>query len=130
MATNIHSTALQAMQSLIGVLVILSINAKLAALVLLGVGLRGLLAHWYAKVSRALSQAQQDALASSSGLSLSQCVLRCVCVCVCAHMCACVVRCVCVCVRVCVCACACACVRVRGKSTHWDDASRLRHNVD
>ena len=43
------------------------INAKLAMLVLLGVAIRGLLAHWYAKVSRALSQAQQDALASSSG---------------------------------------------------------------
>jgi len=42
-------------------------------LVLCGVALRALISHFYAKISRALAQAQQDALASSSGVA-EQCL--------------------------------------------------------
>jgi len=71
LSLNLNIVLRQALQSVIGVAIICRINMQLAALVLLGVAVRGLLSHFYAKASRALSQAQQDALAASSGVASS-----------------------------------------------------------
>jgi ABC-type multidrug transport system fused ATPase/permease subunit len=69
LSLNLNIVLRQALQSVIGVAFICHINVKLAALVLWGVAVRGILSHFYANASRALSLAQQDALAASSGVA-------------------------------------------------------------
>jgi ABC-type multidrug transport system fused ATPase/permease subunit len=69
LSLNINVILRQVWQSVLGVAIVAQMNLKLAALVLAGVAMRGVLSHFYAKASRALAQAQQDALAVSSALS-------------------------------------------------------------
>lgn len=73
LSLNINIVLRQIMQSVVGVSIVLRINQRLAALVLFGVALRALFSHYYAQASRAISKAQQDALASSSGVA-EQCL--------------------------------------------------------
>ena len=62
LSLNINIVLRQIMQSVVGVSIVLRINQKLAALVLLGVALRAVFSHYYAQFSRRISKAQQDAL--------------------------------------------------------------------
>jgi len=73
LSLNVNIVLRQIMQSLVGVSIVLRINRRLACLVLLGVALRAIFSHYYAQVSRIISKAQQDALASSSGVA-EQCL--------------------------------------------------------
>lgn len=60
---------LQVIQSIAGIAVVMKLNARLACLVLGGVAVRSIFAHYYSRFSRRISQAQQDALATSSGVA-------------------------------------------------------------
>ena len=73
LSLNVNIVLRQVMQSLVGVSIILRINARLAGLVLAGVAFRAAFSHVYAKASRRISKAQQDALAASSGVA-EQCL--------------------------------------------------------
>ena len=75
LSLNMNIVLRQLLQSCIGMSIVLHINVSLAGLVLCGLAFRSLLTTIYARASRALAEAQQNALAASSevaeqGLSL------------------------------------------------------------
>ncbi|KOO27175.1 ATP-binding cassette sub-family b member 9 [Chrysochromulina tobinii] len=69
LSLNVNIVLRQVIQSLAGIAIIVRINARLAALVLCGVAIRSVFAHYYSKFSRRVSQEMQDALATSSGVA-------------------------------------------------------------
>ena len=73
LSLNVNIVLRQVIQSVAGIAVVCRLNGKLAALVLCGVLVRSIFAHYYSKASRRISQAQQSALAASSGVA-EQCL--------------------------------------------------------
>ena len=73
LSLNVNIVLRQIVQSVVGVSIIVRINARLAAIVLAGVLFRAVFSNYYAKFSRRISRAQQDALATSSGVA-EQCL--------------------------------------------------------
>ncbi len=69
LSLNVNIVLRQIIQSLAGIAVVMRLNARLAALVLGGVAVRSVFAHHYSRFSRRISQAMQDALATSSGVA-------------------------------------------------------------
>mmetsp|Transcript_26391 Transcript_26391/g.84912 ORF Transcript_26391/g.84912 Transcript_26391/m.84912 type:complete len:683 (-) Transcript_26391:239-2287(-) len=69
LSLNVNIVLRQVLQSLAGMAVVLRLSGRLALLVVAGVLLRSLFAHFYSMAARRLSQAQQDRLAASSGVA-------------------------------------------------------------
>jgi len=69
LSLNVNIVLRQVLQSLAGMAVVLRLSGRLALLVVTGVMLRSLFAHFYSMAARRLSQAQQNRLAASSGVA-------------------------------------------------------------
>jgi ATP-binding cassette subfamily B protein len=73
LSLNVNIVLRQVIQSAAGIAIVCRLNLRLAAIVLAAVGLRACLSNVYATASRRIAQAQQDALAASSGVA-EQCL--------------------------------------------------------
>jgi len=73
LSLNVNVALRQVIQSVAGVVIVTRLNGRLAGLVVAGVAVRTVFAHYYSVVMRRISQAQQDALAESSGVA-EQCL--------------------------------------------------------